>query len=464
MALPYPEGEVFFKRSVLKNNGNGLNPDNLTSFNSHALIEWCWNETPGGGGYSRNRVKHRIGKHNKNEEFGFYDSMIVMFGTKEGFEKKVGRADSDTRHDSRHSGIERMVKTQLPEDTDEYEKRKKGGPLMTAVTPIKLDNDLPYMYIDLIFPIRAIYFPLAQKPSSVFPDLCSYLMVDFRLRQGVKMFDVPRSADTPSIEETLEFWKFLFDCNSKDELHDMRLNSRQKTMLMAFNIPYEMLTMDQVKEFVRFKVKEHYHRSEIPMDFDLYAGLGVHADSMLSIYIPDVYNYLILPRQMRSVERGLYMPTDASKSIIRVHSKHAINTGSNFINPSISKQNLSLKLDMTKILEGHLGVQVVWQPFDIPEPEDANQMMVDLVEAGLCFIPVIGPLASNCFGLFIDIVNNPDAFKEANPLEMSGDLLDNAASAAEAIADGLPKYSKAGKIAGFLGKIGGALTKMSKPN
>jgi hypothetical protein len=184
---------------------------------------------------------------------------------------------------------------------------------------------------------------------------------------------------------------------------------------------------------------------------------------MLSLYIPGVYNYLILPRQMRSVERGLYMPTDPFKSLIRVHEINAINTGSNFIHPTTTNQPLSLKLDMTKILEGNLGVQVVWQPFDIPEPEDANAMMVDLFEAGMCFIPVVGPLASNCFGLFMDIVNNPDAFKEANPFEMSGYLLADAAEAAEAIADGLPKYSKAGNIAGFLGKIGGALTKISKP-
>lgn len=185
---------------------------------------------------------------------------------------------------------------------------------------------------------------------------------------------------------------------------------------------------------------------------------------MLSLYIPGIYNYLILPRQMRSVERGLYKPTDPFKSLIRVHPIGAINSGSNFIHSTITYQDLSLKLDMTKILEGHLGIQVVWQPFDIPEPEDANQMLIDMVEAGLFFIPVIGPLASNCFGLFIDIVNNPDAFQKANPFEMSGYLLGDAAAAAEAIADGLPKYNKVGKIAKFLGKIGGALTKVSKPN
>jgi hypothetical protein len=183
---------------------------------------------------------------------------------------------------------------------------------------------------------------------------------------------------------------------------------------------------------------------------------------MLSLYIPGIYNYLILPRQMRSVERGLYQPTDPFKSLIRVHPIGAINSGSNFIHTKTSEQDLSLKLDMTKILEGHLGIQVVWQPFDIPEPEDANKMIFDLIEAGLCFVPVVGPLVSIGFGLFVDIMNNPEAFKEIDPFDLGGETLESVAESVEAIADGLPKHNKAGKIGKFLGKAGVAFTKFSK--
>jgi hypothetical protein len=37
MALPYPGGEVSLKRTFLKNNDDGIDPDNLVSFNRHAL-------------------------------------------------------------------------------------------------------------------------------------------------------------------------------------------------------------------------------------------------------------------------------------------------------------------------------------------------------------------------------------------------------------------------------------------
>jgi hypothetical protein len=104
MALPYPEGEVFFKRSVLKNNDNGLDPDNLTSFNKHALVEWCWNKS-GGLDNPRSSVQHQKGKHDESKSYGYHEAMIIHFGTQAGFDEKTGRQDSDARHDSRHSGI-----------------------------------------------------------------------------------------------------------------------------------------------------------------------------------------------------------------------------------------------------------------------------------------------------------------------------------------------------------------------
>lgn len=183
---------------------------------------------------------------------------------------------------------------------------------------------------------------------------------------------------------------------------------------------------------------------------------------MISLYIPGIYNYLILSRPLRSVERGLFVPKDHTKSLIRIHDRDAINSMSNLIEPEKLTQNLCLKLDMTEILKGHLGVQVVWQPVDIPEPEDANKMFKDLVEAGLCFVPVVGPPASTCFSLFMEIVNNPEAFEEKDPLDLGGTIVGDIASSAEAVADGLPKYSKAGKLFGFLGKLGGAVTKLAK--
>jgi hypothetical protein len=247
MALPYPEGEVFFKRSVLKDNDNGLDPDNLASFNSHALVEWCWNESYRSS-YSRSHALYQPGKHDEKKKYYYNNAMVISFGTKEGFETNVGSGDGDSRHDSRHSGIEREVKTLLPA-SEEYERRQRGGPLMTALTPIKLEPSQPYMYIDLTFPIRAVYFPLAQKPSKVFPDLCSYLMVDFRLRQGVRMWDKPK------IEGKTEQ---MF----REQMEREGIDAREKERLQQLLNSY-------------LKSKRNVPPPYVPMNFDLHAGLGV---------------------------------------------------------------------------------------------------------------------------------------------------------------------------------------------
>jgi hypothetical protein len=272
MALPYPEGEVFFKRSVIKNNDNGLNPDNLASFNSHALVEWCWNDEVIGNGFGRNRICHVSGKHSDKEQYGYWESMIVMFGSKEGFENSVQR-QSDGFHYSRHSGIKRMIKTRLPDGTEQYEKRAKGGPVLAALTPIKLDPAQPYMYIDLNVPIRAVYFPLAQKPSTMFPDLCSYLMVDFRMRQGVRMYDVIKQdrEELMHIESIKNTEK-----EARKQIEEMKHPQLKKRLEQNF---------EEYLEEREWEVNETGHRVK-KVNFDHYRGLVGLSDCE---YI-DLYN------------------------------------------------------------------------------------------------------------------------------------------------------------------------------
>lgn len=168
-----------------------------------------------------------------------------------------------------------MTKTMLLLDTDEYEKRAKGGPLKTAVTPVKLYSRLPYMHIDLVFPIRAMYFPLAQKPSSVFPDLCSYLMVDFRLRQGVKMYDSP---------PPLEVLEELSRPRNLDCVPSIPMEARIVLDSNGFNLENMTAeTKEKAQKYWEIFTKKQRANIEIPMNFDLNSGLGQHPDSKLQI-------------------------------------------------------------------------------------------------------------------------------------------------------------------------------------
>jgi hypothetical protein len=62
--------------------------------------------------------------------------------------------------------------------------------------PIKLVNteelSLRWMWIDLNFPIRAIYLPLQYIASIDYPEMRTYLMNDFRFRRETIIFDQPQ--------------------------------------------------------------------------------------------------------------------------------------------------------------------------------------------------------------------------------------------------------------------------------
>jgi hypothetical protein len=57
MAIPYPEGEVFFDRKVLaQRSKNGYRADNQQHFYSHFMIEYVWNAEAYHGSRNANSV------------------------------------------------------------------------------------------------------------------------------------------------------------------------------------------------------------------------------------------------------------------------------------------------------------------------------------------------------------------------------------------------------------------------
>ena len=71
---------------------------------------------------------------------------------------------------------------------NEIRDRDKGGPEKVILCPVATGPE-KYHFLDVSVPIRAIYFPLASRVSAVNEDLCSYLMIDFRLRKWVQVRD-----------------------------------------------------------------------------------------------------------------------------------------------------------------------------------------------------------------------------------------------------------------------------------
>ena len=110
-----------------------------------------------------------MGLQQYNTKFGVLDKMYCNFGD-----------------DRKGDNLKRQVICDTNTNFDEIRDNDAGGPRKTRLCPVPMGPE-KYAFIDMVVPIRAIYFPLAAKAGAINQDLCSYLMVDFRLPKGVSM-------------------------------------------------------------------------------------------------------------------------------------------------------------------------------------------------------------------------------------------------------------------------------------
>jgi hypothetical protein len=63
-----------------------------------------------------------------------------------------------------------------------------GGPRKYILRPVKIHHkDTQWLWIDATIPLRAIYFPVCQKTDEAYPQLCTYMVIDFKARNSIKL-------------------------------------------------------------------------------------------------------------------------------------------------------------------------------------------------------------------------------------------------------------------------------------
>ncbi|KAL8882293.1 MAG: hypothetical protein Q9192_007608, partial [Flavoplaca navasiana] len=141
----------------------------------NVLVESIWNHTycsntDIGSTKSHARAKLASGWAEwYNTRFGVWDSQSALFSN-----------SNDGTNITREVVLGKNTNYNSCRDKDQ------GGPDKIHLQPITMGNE-KYMFLDLTVPVRAVYFPVAHKSSALNEELCTYLMVDFRLRKGVKM-------------------------------------------------------------------------------------------------------------------------------------------------------------------------------------------------------------------------------------------------------------------------------------
>ncbi|KAI4280335.1 MAG: hypothetical protein L6R38_004552 [Xanthoria sp. 2 TBL-2021] len=140
------------------------------AFYSNVLVESVWNTSFENNPTSSKphiRAKHVTGYGD------WYATKFDLFGSQSAC---LGNSNDGTN-------ITREV---ILEKNTNFNEIRDGGPDKVHLQPVTMGQER-YMYLDLTVHVRAVYFPVTAKSSALNEELCTYLMVDFRLRKGVRM-------------------------------------------------------------------------------------------------------------------------------------------------------------------------------------------------------------------------------------------------------------------------------------
>ena len=386
MALPYPEGAVYFKRSVLnlKTPPYNFDAQDDSAFYSHCLLENTWN-TWAFSSHTTPDINH-IPSHIRSKAVrGYGQNYNTQFGKSHSilFESKlslieIGRlgvwGTTSIMFSNEKDGQNYLHEVVLDnnQNFNELRDRDDGGPLKTILRPVPMANTR-YMLVDWVNPFRAIYFPLAHQAGPGYEDLCVYLMIDFRLRKGVQMYS-----------------------------------------------PYG-------------------DNKWLSLNFNRETGLTYRHQDTMSFDLKGIYNYLVLPQQLRDVNKGLYKSADTTDQLIVMYDM----TRPSFYMRKVATRPFVREMDLAKVISDNFGVDVTWQPYEYSSW--VVNFIVKITTVGLGFIPVVGPLLAVSFSVGLQAITDPDAFTEENILDLSVDVIAGIVSAGQGVGENLPKSFKTSK-------------------
>ncbi|KAF3026760.1 hypothetical protein E8E14_014836 [Neopestalotiopsis sp. 37M] len=197
MALAYPEGECFFRRSALNSSNKAwYQADRPDHFYGNFLLEFIWNKPSHTGDEalkSRNhpRTSYKlIDKSIRHWRFprrgpfiGAWKQLPIVYGS----------------HYSK--GKHRRVQHNLCTYDERLEKQMNGDAMeswfMTMPMPKREEG---WAFIDRVTNIRAIYIPIAQQASEDHPELCTFYQVNFAVANNkVKILHHSGSARKPTV-------------------------------------------------------------------------------------------------------------------------------------------------------------------------------------------------------------------------------------------------------------------------
>ena len=168
MALPAQEGIVWFDRSILKNDVADLNkPDQFEKF---ALVEVVTNRSYDEGykGYNDPKIPYEDHPRSGKQVVSFDATKYVRWHK---FTSMVGPTAKD---------IKRQIIWNATGAAEDFHSRTKKTKAAYLPVPMPTPEER-FMWLDLVFPVRAIYLPLSHVADQRSKRFAAYVQLNLRL-------------------------------------------------------------------------------------------------------------------------------------------------------------------------------------------------------------------------------------------------------------------------------------------
>ncbi|KAJ3531264.1 hypothetical protein NM208_g8955 [Fusarium decemcellulare] len=150
-----------------------------------------------------------------------------------------------------------------------------------------------------------------------------------------------------------------------------------------------------------------------------HAGLGWNDNITWGFKVPDIIAYLSIPHKLRNPNQGLYSTTPRGDELVVCASSTRTWSCPTGI---LRAQGFHREIDLARVLSSSFGVEVGWRPYQYSS--FILNLVLHVVELGLGFIPGAGPLLSVAFGMGVQLLQDPEAFRAENILDLSAAMLE----------------------------------------
>lgn len=202
--------------------------------------------------------------------------------------------------------------------------------------------------------------------------------------------------------------------------------------LRAIYFPVAQTTDDAFRDLCTYVVIDFRHRRELEItnvggrietiSVTTHDGLSWRDNLTWGFKIPDIIAFLTIPHKLRNPKQGLFKTNVPGDELVVCASSEITWRGGTVHQAA----GFFRQMDMASILSATFGVEVGWRPFEYSS--FLMNLILQVVELGLGFIPGVGPLMSVAFGLAVQLLQDPTSFRHDNILDLSAAVLETVIS------------------------------------